>query len=296
MGIYCNRKLARNSFMQRTVIIFLLLIFAVASLYSCKDKVIERTKLGVKLEQVAIQNKSSAFRILQRGTVFETPLFKYEGENRGPAILIIGGTHGNEPAGYESALRLMQALDGKPIDAGTVLLLPLANIKAVEKYSRRVPVEKGVDKERGNLNRCYPGKPDGYPMEKLAWEITQIAREFEIKVFFDLHEARHFHLESDWEDGDQSLGQTLIYAANEASAELVIELLDAINEIVVPRQQFSAIERPIYSSASWWAGKELGIAAFTFETTRIKIPLEDRIKQQVLLVNTALQYYEIYSE
>jgi len=105
---------------------------------------------------------------LLAGTAYETPAFFFESDQPQPAILILGGTHGNEPAGYEAALRLVDRFSKSPLKQGKVIIIPLANRIAVEKYDRRIPVPKGVDREKGNLNRCYPGSPDGYPMEKLT--------------------------------------------------------------------------------------------------------------------------------
>ncbi|HES58826.1 MAG TPA: hypothetical protein ENO18_00215 [Caldithrix sp.] len=167
---------------------------------------------------------------------------------------------------------------------------------AVESYERRMPVPNGNDIEKGNLNRCYPGDPDGLPMEKLAYEIEKLAKEYKITVFIDLHEAKYFHLnmpeESDW---DKALGQTIIYYPNMASVELIIPMLDEINnDISNTDYLFSALEMPIPNSAAWWAGKYLDIAAFTLETTRT-MELNQRINWHLRFIDIILRNLGMWS-
>ncbi|GAB4364779.1 MAG: hypothetical protein Kow0042_03580 [Calditrichia bacterium] len=225
---------------------------------------------------------------LMEGTPYQTPAFIFDSGKKGPAVLIIGGTHGNEPAGYEAALRLLTRFREKRPQKGKIILIPLANRLAIENYSRRIPVPKGVDRERGNLNRCYPGKPDGYPMEQMAFHIQQLAITHQVEVFIDLHEALRSHLKTDWESSEKGLGQTIIYFPNEPSSWLVMMMLDQINSRIADENiRFSSLERPIMNSAAWWAGKYLDCAAFTFETAR-RLPLDTRINHHLMLVDIVL--------
>ena len=227
-------------------------------------------------------------RMLMQGTEYETPAFFFESGYARPAILILGGTHGDEPAGYETALRLVRRFHETPPETGKIIIVPLANIRAVENFNRRIPVTENIDREKGNLNRCYPGNPEGFPMEQLAYQIQQIAIENGVEVFIDLHEARRAHLETDPEGESRGLGQTIIYYPNEPSTWLVIQMLDNINEMITdPDKRFSSLERPIKNSGSWWAGTYLDIAAFTFETPR-DLPIEDRINYHLALVQVVL--------
>jgi len=236
------------------------------------------------------QIKNASQKELMAGTRFETPAFIFNSGKPGKVVMILGGTHGNEPAGYEAALRLVRKLETHPIKEGKAIVVPMANRLADNLYKRRIPVPEGVDRERGNLNRCYPGKKDGLPMEQMAREIEQLARKNHVQVFVDMHEAWYFHLDTPKESNrDRGLGQTIIYYPNESSSWLVINLLDQMNnDIDVPREQFSALEMPILHSAAWWAGKYLNIAAFTFETAN-KLPLQKRINDHLKLAKIILQ-------
>jgi len=227
---------------------------------------------------------------IMQGTSYATPAFLFDSGVEGSSIIILGGTHGDEPAGYEAAMRLVKMLGEKSPKSGKVILIPLANRVAVANYNRRILVPQGADKEQGNLNRCYPGKVNGLPMEQMAYQIEKIARQHSVDVFIDMHEARYLHLNTPAEsEKEVGLGQTLIYYPNEPTSELLIDLLDGINSTISESDdKFSSMERPILNSAAWWAGENLNIAAFTFETTRA-MPIKTRIGYHLELVRIALQ-------
>jgi hypothetical protein len=110
-----------------------------------------------------------------------------------------------------------------------------------------------------------------------------------------MHEARYFHLNTPKESNlDQGLGQTIIYYPNDESSWIVMNLLDEINETIKNKdEKFSAVEMPIKHSAAWWAGKELNIASFTFETMR-KMDLDTRVNNHLKLVRIVLELNKIW--
>ena len=230
-----------------------------------------------------------------KGTKYQTPIFHFNSENQGDAVMILGGTHGNEPAGFEAAYRLIQQFSNSDLKMGEIFIIPEANRVADSLNSRRIPVPKGVDIEKGNLNRCYPGNPDGLPMEQLAYQITQFIKEHEIDLFLDLHESPKFHLESKDEKGSyKGLGQTLIYTPNDEATWLAMVVADEMNGSIFERvKQFSLVERPIESSSAWSAGNHFGIPAFTVETCK-QLPLEERVEYQVRIVNIILKEQGIF--
>ncbi len=229
-------------------------------------------------------------------TPYQTPVFYFDSGNPGNTVMILGGTHGNEPAGYEAALRLVRLLQQNEPVAGKVILIPLANRMAVKDYERRISVPEDAHYEQGNLNRCYPGNRYGLAMEKMAYAIQQIAMQNDVDVFIDLHEARYLHLNTPEESyRERGLGQTIIYYPNESSSWFMINILDAVNESIAEADvKFSSIEKPIKNSAAWWAGQYLHAAAFTFETSRT-LPLQDRIRYQLLMVQNVFQQADIWN-
>ena len=245
-------------------------------------------------DSLALTENINRIEILEN-TPYQTSAFIFDSGKQGTSVLILGGTHGDEPAGYEASLRILEILQARMPNEGKVILIPLANHLAVKTFKRRVPVPAGVDKEKGNLNRCYPGKQNGYPMEQMANHIQQLAVNHQVEIFIDLHEARYLHLNTPAKsEREKGLGQTIIYYPNEESARLLIDLLDRINSTITnDDERFSSLEQPILNSAAWWAGSELDIAAYTFETSR-SLTLLKRIEYHLQLVTIVFEYADIW--
>ncbi len=83
------------------------------------------------------------------------------GMQTGPHLLITGGVHGDEYEGPTAATQFFEALDPAKL-TGTVTALPVVNVAAWHARQRCTPIDGG------NLNRAFPGNPDGGPTEKLA--------------------------------------------------------------------------------------------------------------------------------
>ncbi len=79
----------------------------------------------------------------------------------GPTALLTGANHGDEYEGPIALQRLAHDLDPKDI-RGRVIMVPYMNMPAFQAARRTSPLD-GV-----NLNRCFPGRPDGSPTEKIA--------------------------------------------------------------------------------------------------------------------------------
>lgn len=155
----------------------------------------------------------------------DTPVFIFQGQERGGTLLILGGTHPNEPAGYTTAILLAENIQ---IQRGKVIIVPWANrsgfthndpfeanpqrfaVQTSEgrrwfRYGSRLtnPVHQWPDPalyinptgqrlagtECRNLNRCYPGRRDGYLTEKIAFGIMELIKTECVDLALDLHEA-----------------------------------------------------------------------------------------------------------
>jgi N-alpha-acetyl-L-2,4-diaminobutyrate deacetylase len=79
----------------------------------------------------------------------------------GPTALLTGGNHGDE---YEGPIALLKlANDLKPSEvSGRVIIVPAMNCPAFRAARRTSPIDAG------NLNRLFPGRPDGSVTEKIA--------------------------------------------------------------------------------------------------------------------------------
>ena len=79
----------------------------------------------------------------------------------GPTALLTGANHGDEYEGPVALQELTVAL--KPEDiTGRVIIVPAFNYPAYRAGLRTSPIDKG------NMNRSFPGRPDGTPTEKIA--------------------------------------------------------------------------------------------------------------------------------
>ncbi|MEJ8474410.1 N(2)-acetyl-L-2,4-diaminobutanoate deacetylase DoeB [Roseibium algae] len=79
----------------------------------------------------------------------------------GPTALLTGANHGDE---YEGPIALVDlALTLKAPDiTGRVIIIPALNYPAFQAGLRTSPID------RGNMNRSFPGKPDGTVTQKIA--------------------------------------------------------------------------------------------------------------------------------
>lgn len=159
------------------------------------------------------------------GTAADTDVYFLEGTEKGGTALILGGTHPNEPA---SSLTAITFLETAEVTQGRLIVIPRATrsgftatdpqegypqFYGIEtptgvrhfRYGGRGtnPIHQWPDPviyvngsgqqlagpEVRNLNRSYPGDPNGYLTERLAYAITEMIRQEEVDLSIDLHEA-----------------------------------------------------------------------------------------------------------
>lgn len=79
----------------------------------------------------------------------------------GPTALVTGGNHGDE---YEGPLALFDLANRLKADevSGRIIIVPAMNYPAFRAGTRTSPIDGG------NMNRSFPGKPDGSVTEKIA--------------------------------------------------------------------------------------------------------------------------------
>lgn len=85
----------------------------------------------------------------------------------GPTVLLIGGVHGDEFEGPVALMKLLHDLDPEKL-RGRLIVLPALNAPALQEASRVSPLD-GV-----NLNRAFPGDPDGGPTAMLAHFVEEV--------------------------------------------------------------------------------------------------------------------------
>ncbi|TDC42583.1 M14 family metallopeptidase [Micromonospora sp. KC213] len=90
------------------------------------------------------------------------PVTLIHGTRPGPRVVITGGVHGGEFVGVDATTRLAGLLDPAEV-RGQVIICPVANPPAVYQGRLNVSPVDGV-----NINRVFPGDPDGSPTERIA--------------------------------------------------------------------------------------------------------------------------------
>jgi predicted deacylase len=94
----------------------------------------------------------------------EVPLVEVTGSGHGPVLTVIAGVHGCEYASMAGVRRWLRDLEKKEL-RGRVRAVPVLNVTAFAARSPFVVPEDGK-----NLNRCFPGNPDGTLGERLAYD------------------------------------------------------------------------------------------------------------------------------
>jgi N-alpha-acetyl-L-2,4-diaminobutyrate deacetylase len=97
----------------------------------------------------------------------------------GPTALLTGGNHGDEYEGITALLKLSSSLHAEDV-CGRVIIVPMMNMPAAMVGKRTSPMDGG------NLNRSFPGDPDGSVTEKIADYFTRVLVPL-TDVVLDLH-------------------------------------------------------------------------------------------------------------
>ncbi len=200
--------------------------------------------------------------VLMAGTRYQTPYFVKTGDEAGPTIVVIGGLHGDEPAGFLAARELRKWT----VTRGKLVLVPDANRIAIEAKKRFVG---------RNMNRLFPGKKNGDAMERLAFEIWELTKKSKPDLVLTLHESRGFHA-----DEPKRYGQTFTYDFPELRPrfERVAALVNA--GISVRKNRFLQFVDPFPTCPTYVSYKYLRAPAISIETAK-PLALSSRIGLQL---------------
>lgn len=214
-----------NYIITGSIIAIAILIAVITGIEFTKFRNYE-TKFVVRDEVVTSIEKFSKYSPNLKGTIGDSNIYIIDSGVPGPSMLIIGGTHPNEPSGQLTATVF---LENVTVQKGKLFIITEANKSA---YSHSQPQEGSsmyyhITTEYGirtfkfgtrasnyvdqwpnpdvyshnpsgqtlssndvrNLNRSYPGDPNGNFTEKIAWAITNCIIQNDITMTVDLHEA-----------------------------------------------------------------------------------------------------------
>jgi predicted deacylase len=85
----------------------------------------------------------------------------------GPTLLLMAGNHGDEYEGQIALCKLVRELDPAMVN-GRVIIMTATNLPAALASARVSPLDGG------NLNRAYPGDPDGGPTKAIAHYVDSV--------------------------------------------------------------------------------------------------------------------------
>ena len=99
------------------------------------------------------------------GISVPTPVLVVNGAKPGPVLCLTGAVHGDELNGIEVIRRVLYDLNAADV-SGTVIGVPIVNQLGFRRNSRYLP-------DRRDLNRYFPGTPDGSSAARIAYSFFQ---------------------------------------------------------------------------------------------------------------------------
>jgi len=217
------------------------------------------------------------------GTSSETAYYVQQSAAAGPTVMIVGGVHGDEPAGAAAADQIRYW----PIVRGKIIVLPKANVLALAAHKRLTPGEK---ESLANLNRSF-SKADELvpPRGRLAEDIWKLLQEQKPDWLVDLHEGGGFH-----QLNSQSVGSSILGCYTPEVKKAAPVLLQAVNATIDDeKKRFMVLRQPVDTSLARAAGTHLNINTMIVETTIKDQPLSLRTRQHRVLVHGLLTYLQM---
>lgn len=122
----------------------------------------KRIEVGTASSQEAGKSQGS-WAILDRvaGGAYEVPVLIVRGNSPGPVLWVNAGIHGDEYEGPVAAAQLFAELPPAEL-SGSIVVTPVINLPAFEAKTRTSPLDLQ------DLNRSFPGNPNGLPSQRIA--------------------------------------------------------------------------------------------------------------------------------
>lgn len=210
---------------------------------------------------------------IMEGTVSETSVTHIHSGKEGPTVYIVGGVHGDEKAAWYSAVLMRSAT----ISCGDLYVLAPANAEGARNDTRYVT-------GRQDLNRSFPGDPDGDEAQKLADAIFRDIRLLKPNLVLDLHEAIVMNQNRDF------LGSTYIFTELTGMEDLFFDLLFATQDGTICHNEFGYTGPGPEGSVNAEVTRLLHIPVITVETFR-GFDIYRRVQDQLDTIAFVLDYY-----
>jgi len=211
----------------------------------------------------------------------EPEYFEYIGKEKGPTILIIGATHGNEPAGYYAIKEYMNKLNKQEIllQRGKIIFIPSVN------YCGR-QLNKRNHNTVGDINRLYRDIKNNNIINKLIINFSKTS-----DFIIDFHEGYDYANKS-----DETLGSTITPAETKKSLEAADTVINNLNKIInIDYKKFKINHnKKISGTFREYADKNKFNYILVETTGQNDVqPLNIRTEQCVNIINSILEYYNM---
>jgi predicted deacylase len=124
--------------------------------------------------------------IMADGSPLRIPVHVIAGAQPGPRLTVLSAQHGYEISEIEVARQVVETVDPKAL-RGTLVVVPVANPIAFEGGTRCAWVDS-LYGDNGNMNRVWPGNPDGWLTERMVYMLSeQIIKGSDVAA--DLHDG-----------------------------------------------------------------------------------------------------------
>ena len=183
---------------------------------------------------------------IAEGSEWENTVVERRGAAEGPIVYIVGGIHGDETAGWTAANLLKEVCP----KAGTVYILSPANVYGAEHDKRTTRSDR-------DLNRNFPGDPEGWDAERIAASIYEDVEACSPDLLLDLHETK----------GPQESAPERDDLRNAVIVNDVAQISDLVWELTV-EGDLTLMGSPPEGSVNRTVSEQLGIPAITLETWR----------------------------
>lgn len=217
------------------------------------------------------QKQSEEKFYIGEGEEYKTPYYIFRGEVDTPKIIIDGGIHGDEIAGYMACDTLVKYLK---VEKGTVYVIPRLNRLAC------LAVKRGL---KNDFNRSFPGDKNSRDFEyRLAYEFMHFIDSIRPAAVINHHEARNRYNEEAYrKNPDNAFGQVLITCLTPPE-DLLKRALKTLNSLIENSEyDFNIQYYPIQPNHSLDnIVSKLHVKSYTVETYR-GYALPDRINMHL---------------
>jgi predicted deacylase len=211
----------------------------------------------------------------------EPEYFEYVGKEKGPTILIIGATHGNEPAGYYGIKEFMNKLNRHEytLKKGKIIFIPSVNYCGLQLNNRN-------HNTVGDINRLYRDRENNNIINKLIINFSKTS-----DFIIDFHEGVDYANKS-----DETLGSTITPAETEKSLQVANIVINNLNKIIDIEYKKFKINHNKKISGTFREFADINkLNYILIETTgqRNKQPLNIRREQCINIITSVLQNYNM---